>query len=265
MSKRERTVYPFPQDYLLPEDASYTCARAQFFPTRNPCSLPIVFRHYRHPFVRDRVFIPEHICRSNPYFSVFIYLSGDFSFGIGESYYPLKPGDVIAIGKNESYTVRYHKENAPLDYYEIDFAPDFFVTSATPRMISSLFFNPPAGNHHLTQMSPAALERLLSHLNQMDELIHSGTANLDQCLYAHFLSVVHLIVAERGNRPTQKEEKKLSEPLSNAITYMRDNFTTIRNIRQVAVNCGIGAPYLSHLFRDELDTTPVRFLRLRFL
>ncbi len=196
----------------------------------------------------ERKLTPKNIMRER---EIYISKSGNVSFLIQGTVYPLMPGDAIMIAPHEYFHCIHH-DDEPFRYYRILAGEAMIDTVAQPLRFASRarkarFCFPGAVRNELYEVC----ENLLKAPNASS-------------LY-HILHLFHILCSFRAHYTEEdavieKYETCLPIELRKLIHYIRNHTRQAFSIAQLAEEHRLSAPAVSHLFKEYLSLSPKEYI-----
>lgn len=221
----------------------------------NPHS-PIVFKHFVHDHNISSE-IKYQIDRN--YCSLYIFLTGKFSFMFDNSVYNPSFGDIVLIRNGEKALSCFY-QNTFVDYYEINFPMEFFETLGNKNPFYSPFYSRDLGEKNMVKLSTLNCDKMLQKLKNIENLATSMDEDLDFLGYSYIIQIMGLVNAQFSKEGSRSLSFKIPTKLKEAVDYIHLNFTTLISIDEVATHCHITNTYLSRMFKSFLQCTPNEYL-----
>lgn len=189
--------------------------------------------------------------------SIFIFLSGNFSFLINGHMYTPNYGDIFLIRAQETYTSVF-PEPSDVDYYQIYFPAEFFEKTKETNLFFDLFYS----KTFSPLISPSKTQslKISEHLHAIDRLSEDKNAYCDIIMYSHIIQIAAEIRAASVSQVPSPSNAKAPKKLNDAILYIHNNFKTLEGINEVAKNCNVTNTYLSRIFKNHLSCTPNEYM-----
>ena len=229
-----------------------TTCNALIYSYAKDCRLPISFTHYNHEHPL-RSFIASE--KSNNWCTLFISLSGNFSFIIDNQLYFPTHGNVIFIRDHEKY-ISCFRSVSHVDYYEINFPPEFFDSTPVASIFRAPFYDRPYAERNMLVVNKANCTAIIEKLAECERIAHSGNPHSDILIYSHIIQIMGLLFYEFSNQKERFLSAKTPAKLNEAILYIHEHFLTINSVNEVSTACGITNTYLSRIFKTHLFCSP---------
>ncbi len=213
---------------------------------------PIFWVHYSHRQNRSQ---HTAIHKNEDWCSLFVFLSGNFSFLIDNHMYTPTFGDAIVMHDRENYTSVF-PEASDLNYYQIYFPREFFKSGKTGNLFLKPFYARKTSEGNLISPSEEGKRKVIEHLKSLDEISFSTGEHGDILMYSHIIQLMEIFYSAFSAHPKASADAKVPAKLNEAIIYIRNNFTTLEGVDEVAKNCGISNAYLARIFKTHLSCTP---------
>lgn len=178
---------------------------------------------------------------------IYINVSGDVSFAVEDSIYPIGRGDVI-ITRPQEYHYCIHNTNSVHKHYRV-----IFWTQNNYELLN-IFYNRDLGKGNLIVLpeeKKAALMRLCQSMVDGGEKTQIG----------NMLDFLHLIDLLNGGSSISSESAlRFPGELDRAIGYIRENDRKPFLISDVAEACGVSIATLERLFKQNLHMSPKQYI-----
>ncbi len=217
---------------------------------------PIFWVHYSH---RQNHSQHTAIHKNEDWCSLFIFLSGNFSFLIGNHMYTPNFGDAIIIHDRENYASIF-PEASNVNYYQLYFPREFFKNSKTGDLFLKPFYARKVSEGNLISPSEEDKTRVIEHLKALEEASSSSDEHGDILMYSHIIQLMEIFYSAVKAHPKDLADAKIPVKLNEAIIYIRNNFTTLEGVGEVARSCGISNAYLARIFKSHLSCTPNEYV-----
>ena len=181
---------------------------------------------------------------------VYINLSGDVSFVVENNIYPIAPGSVIITRPGEFHHCVYHS-NALHKHFWILFSAD--------RMeeIFSRFYDRPAGEKDLLELSGSRLEEMVALCHAIDDV----EVSQDEALY-RFFRFIHLINETEVSVHSREAEAPF---MRAALAFIHNNLSSPFTVKEVAQAAYVSVATLERHFKSRLQMSPSEYLKKRRL
>ncbi len=221
---------------------------------------PIAWTHYSHFQTSSQY---NSALRDKNWCSLFIFLSGNFSFLLNGHMYTPKFGDAVVIRNHEKYTTLF-PEASQVDYYQIYFPSEFFEKTKATNLFLKPFFDRKNADRNLISPDKASSAKMFEHLKELDSLCTSTNECRDVLMYSHIIQIMEIVYSAFVLDFASHSNAKIPQKLNDAILYIHSTFSTLENVSDVASTCNISNAYLSRIFKTYLECTPNEYItRLR--
>ena len=177
---------------------------------------------------------------------IYINLSGDVSFSVEGTIYPIVPGGVIITRPSEYHHCIYHSNKFHKHFWIL------FNPSGNDKLFN-IFFNRKLDRNNLLILPPDETEELFSvcrNLNHPD--------NDDAEKYYLFFKLIHLLNKASAVN-VEKQYKK--NTVTTAINYINSNLSQRLEIKEIAKICNVSINTLERQFKHSLNITPARYIK----
>ena len=231
-----------------------TCATNVFSYAKDSL-LPISLAHYSHEHILSTF---TSTARNNTWCSMFIYLSGKFSFLINEHMYTPSFGDIFIMRERENYTSVFPGISY-IDYYQLYLPPEFFKKAASADILTPLFYDRRLFEKNLITPDKATFNHILENLHCIEEISNAKSKYADILIYSHFIQIAEAINSAFTSSALTANSK-IPPKLSEAIEYIHNHFTTINGVNEVSRACNISDTYLARIFKEHIMCTPNEYI-----
>lgn len=178
---------------------------------------------------------------------------GDISYLTESGVQQIRRNNLILTQPREQHCIRIDG-NAPYDRYDLVFSP----TPGCLELLQAL----PEGLHVVSFDANPMVIHLFEKMDfYCQKLNGASLGNILMTLLEEVLLQTLLYVQE-----TRKDSRLGKQPLTlQAMAYIDDNLLTLPDVADICRNLGISRSYLYQLFREDLDTTPKRYIMERRL
>jgi AraC-like DNA-binding protein len=185
---------------------------------------------------------------SHNMYELLYFVGGDATHVIEDRRYKLKRGDLVLIKPS-----KYH-------YVQIDSSCDYerydILISAKTKNIARI---------ELLDEAPEIIN--LEEYSMATEIIkktdfyfkHFSGEDFENILTSLLNELLYLLSVTPATERTDAPEVT-SATISDALTYINNNLTTLENVDEVAKSCFVSESYLFRLFKTELRQTPRRYI-----
>ena len=180
---------------------------------------------------------------------IYINLSGDVSFLVGNTLYPLSRGDVIIARPGEYHHCVYRSDREHQLYWIL------FDSEANRGLLDVL-----QGDFTENFISPDGHDR--EELLELCRLLQEGNPTEEEKIYA-FLRMFAILKANRNTGKISREE--MPEELGKIVAYIHDNICGELLVAELAKVFYISQSTLERMFKAHLDITPLEFIRRKKL
>lgn len=180
---------------------------------------------------------------------IYINLSGDVSFAVEKSVYPLSPGSIIITRPLEYHHCIYHSNQLHRHFW-ILFSAD------GNEQLFDLFYQRESGKHNLLTMPKEKTDELLTVCKQ---LLDDNQNEADK--YYLFFKLINLL-----NHSTVAEVPlNTNDFIIRAINYINDNLAYDIPIARLAQICNVSVNTLERHFLRTLHLTPSAYIQKKRL
>jgi len=189
---------------------------------------------------------PAHIHNCS---EIYVNISGDVSFLVESTLYPLKSGDVIITKPHEMHHCVYNSSSIHKCYCM------WFDANDICSDITQLFFEREKGHNNLITMNSSDKESLFFHWDNMYK--HSDANNMDSTSFlASLYSVFEIIYRNKSN----KNSANIPDLLGEILLFIDENLSANCNTENIVKNFYISRSSLYRLFNEHLAITPAKYI-----
>ncbi len=244
--------------YNQPIDISRSPNRAAIYSYCKDAKNPILFRHYIH-WHGDLAGFDGYEKRIHDYCKIYIFIEGKFNMLIEDNLCAPVCGNVITV-RNEESSTSFFYALSNLDYYEIDFPPEFFDVMPKDSPFYNFFFDRETGQSNLITLGHQAMTKLFQTLEKIETLIGRKPDHSDFLIYSRLIQMCALVSDAFTNNKSEASDHKISHTLKTALQYISGNYLTLIDTKKIAEHCHISVSYLCRLFKNSLGTTPIEYI-----
>lgn len=186
----------------------------------------------------------HHMCE------IYVHLTGDVTFVVENSVYPVSYGDVIITRPFENHHAFYQSKK-PNNHYCI-----FFYSDGNEHLFD-LFFNRKAGENNLISPDKKTREIILSFCNTM---VSKKLSELEKTLI-----FFKLIDALTNAKKVESVQENLPEILLNSINYISKNLANQITMKDISSHTHVSVATLERAFKQHLGITPSKYILNRRL
>lgn len=219
---------------------------------------PIIFRHYTH-WHSDTAGFYGYDKKTHDYHKIYVFIEGKFNFLIEDNLYSPVCGNVVTIRSGETYNSLFYALSN-LDYYEVDFPPNFFDLIPENSPFYNFLFNREIGQNNLITLGHQAMTKMFQAFEKIETIIERKSEHADFLIYSRLIQVASLMSDAFANLKSENSEHKIPSVLKKALQYMSENYLTLYETKKIAEHCHISVSYLCRLFKNFLSTTPIEYI-----
>lgn len=180
---------------------------------------------------------------------IYINLSGDVSFSVENSIYPITRGNAIITRPYEYHHCIYHSDMLHKHFWIL------FDSSENERLFD-IFFKREAGKNNLLAFESETEKELFDVCHKLADRDASETEK-----YYLFFRLITLL--EGGTAINKKSPK--NSYIEKAIDYINKNISQNFTIREIADNCHISIATLERCFTQAFGMSPTFYLKKKRL
>lgn len=182
---------------------------------------------------------------------IYINLTGDVSFVVEDTVYPVMPGNIIITRPYEWHHCLYHSNKLHKHFC-------VFLQSAQNEHLFNIFYDRELGKNNLIVLNRQNSDELI----QICRRLNTQTENeIDRYLY--FFRMLQLLSTQ--NSPGEQTASEIKSVIAPAIEYINNNFQQKISICELAESCHISVSTFERNFFNMFKLTPSEYIRKRRL
>lgn len=191
-----------------------------------------------------------HDFHVHPECEIYINLSGDVSFAVENTIYPIVPGSVIITKPYEYHHCVYHSNSLHKHIW-------ILFSAEENEELFDLFFERKPGTGNLLILRQEQLEKVAT---LCERLLRDPVSEFEKH-YLFFRLIQYLYDAESPEEP----DNHSPESLKLALNYMAQHLREPMTIRQLAQTAHVSVNTLERHFAENLNVSPSRYLKRKRL
>ena len=225
--------------------------------------------HNRQPitfaYVNSFAALNQHPFHVHQNLELYFCISENVDYVINNSYYTLRPGDIVAINPGEVHKVIIRKPHRYERFFIV------FPTNSFPEHT----INPLEPLFHLTggasarlRLPPDTWESVRALLYETLDMCRDDTAEpsplIQTKVYANTLQILCTVSENAAfiqNAESRVNNPELAMPLSDVMLYIDKNLKNITSVKEIADAIHVSPSYLSALFRKHFGVPLVFYLQ----
>jgi len=180
---------------------------------------------------------------------IYVNLKGNVSFMVEKNIYPIRHGDIIISKPYEYHHCIYH-DSGDHHHYWITFS------SVENQELFAFFLNKKRGENNLIRLPEDILNEFL---NICDRLAHADPKNSLE-VTSLFFALLSYIENGLNNYNVEQTSSHIPQSFLTILDHVNKNYTSIKNVNEIADTFGISITTLERYFKKHLDMTPRRYL-----
>ena len=216
---------------------------------------PILFSHKKT--YADKENLSFHL---HDELEIYVYVSGDVDFIIGDSYKTLKHGDILFTFPNELHRPVI-KSGAEYERFFITIPADAFDSfDLCERSPIACFLDAKATDTRAIELNDEEKMSFLRTLTKISECISDGTENR-YLAYSYFLRALYILnTAKSVSLPA---DTNLPPILRDVLAYISENYAELNTVSEIAKHFHVSPSYLSSLFSKYMKVGMKQYLQYR--
>ncbi len=191
---------------------------------------------------------------------IYVHLSGDGTFFIGDHMYKLTYGDILIYNKDEVHFSTI-ESNTVWERFVIFFMPEHFtfIRSINEELLS-FFYQRENYEYNLISLPEQQRKRLIDLCFQTIEYDGESEFDVQLNLFTNFLQILKLV--NQGYVRPAVEQPKIKTPkiIKDVIEYINRHFHEAITLEQMAKHFSISKSHLSSYFRKYIGVSPYEYL-----
>lgn len=181
---------------------------------------------------------------------IYINLSGDVSFVVDDSIYPVVPGSIIITRPFEYHHCVYHSNKLHKHFW-------ILFSAVGNEYLFDAFYNRRVGENNLLMLTPDKTKELISICSEMAE--DSGSDLKKYCRFFKLMSLLH--DADTPNYSTSA----YPDDVVDAMKYINDNLSNRLTVAEISQKVNVSINTLERHFMRVLNVSPVAYIRKKRL
>ena len=181
---------------------------------------------------------------------IYINLSGDVSFVVEDSIYPIVPGSIIITRPFEYHHCVYHSNKIHKHFWIL------FSTSGNEYLLDA-FYNRKTGKNNLLMLTPEKTKEIISVCTEMADERGSDLEN-----YYRFFKLISLL--HDADTPNYSDST-YPDDVVNAIKYINENLSNHLTIAEISRAVNVSINTLERHFMSVLNISPAAYIRKKRL
>ena len=210
-----------------------------------------------NPFKFDITYVdinaesPDNVFHSHVHeeCEIYINLSGDVSFMVGDRMYPISPGSIIVTSPFEYHHCVYHSNKRHRHFW-------ILLSVSGNDWLLDTFFQRDIGERNLLKLSKEDTESLVALCHEMIE-----EDMTEENKYIRFFQLLHLL----KKADNSGAEAYFPQDVLYAVDTIGRNFTQSISVRQIANEAGVSVNTLERHFTQYLNMSPSAYIRQKRL
>jgi len=193
------------------------------------------------------------------YYEVLLYVEGDVRYIWESTSFLMERGDLIVIPPSYLHMSRINSDETTYSRYVFYLYPNVFDAFGGGALLDFLHAND--GQPFLASLQPAALERVLPLLEQLNAALTSDAADDRALAQGLILQIFHIF--NRQARQHSRTDAYFPQNVVNIQQYLDEHFTEVSTVAEVASHFFYSREYVSRLFKRYLNTTVADYVLKR--
>lgn len=180
---------------------------------------------------------------------IYINISGNVSFAVEDSIYPLVPGSVIITKPYECHHCVYHSNDLHKHFW-------ILFSSQCNEYLFDLFFKRNSGKENLLILSPDKAKMVSDICFRLME------DNSEAKKYYLFFCLMDLLSESKGS---EDEVHIKNDCLSKALRYINCDISQNMSVNELAQRCYTSVNTLERIFKQNLNISPYEYIKKKRL
>ncbi len=181
---------------------------------------------------------------------IYINLSGDVSFAVENSIYPISPGSIIITRPFEYHHCVYHSNKLHKHFC-------IFFSANGNEYLFNKFYNRKVGEGNLLMLEKEKTEELIS---ACEKLTSKSGSELEK--YINFFRLILLI---DNATATEKPTSCYPDIIINAMLYINSNLPYSISVGEISKKVNVSVNTLERYFMQYLNVSPTAYIQKRRL
>lgn len=187
---------------------------------------------------------------------IYINLSGDVSFVVENTVYPINPGDIIITRPGEFHHCIY-RSNAMHRHFWI------LISCRDNEELLDMFFNRALGHGNL--LTPTSDNSLRINL-LCNALLSPDSSQFEKYKQLFdLLSILRITADNEKEKELSVSDSLLPSDIAFVLEYLNDNFSAEITVSDLAAMAHVSINTLERHFRETLNSTPTEYIKKKRL
>lgn len=205
--------------------------------------------HYADPLFKCRRLVREkpyvmHNLHYHEAYEIYMLEEGEHQYILGDKIYDIRPYDVIMIPSNVPHKSSGTKKHIRISAYFTEKFLDLYYTENAKKVLLKCFEFPKIS---LTREDFKGVKHLASLLEACDP-----EKNSDR-IFIYLSFMIDIIYHNRDNKQIPDNPK--NNTISHILSYINQNFSSIKTIDEIAEHFHFTKYHLCHIFKEETGMT----------
>lgn len=202
----------------------------------------------------------NHVLHLNNYVEIYIYVSGNHNYIVGNNLYELKPGDIVVINPLEVHKALPIGITPYERFYFLIDCDTFDCMDPSPL---AYILKKPSDAGNLISLDQKTREEVLDMLYKISHCFREGR-NDQLRAFSYFMRILDEINRHiKGVPPSKHDITQTPELLGKILTYIEENAAQIGAITEIAASVGLTPQYLSSYFSKQIGTPLKTYIRAK--
>ena len=179
---------------------------------------------------------------------IYVNLTGNVSFVVEDTVYPIKSGDIIITRPFEYHHCAYHTSEEHKHFW-------ILFSSDGNEALLDMFFKRPLGKENRLSLPADEIEDFIEHCHKMTQ-----ECAIESQKYYNFFKLIDFL-----NRAKVNTEKNTTPDIELALKYIKNNLSKRISIEEIARNAFVSVNTLERHFKEKLDISPYAYLQKKRL
>ena len=195
---------------------------------------------------------PEHhVLHLNNYVEIYIYVSGNHNYIVGNNLYELKPGDIVVINPLEVHKALPMGETPYERFYFLIDCDTFDCMHPNPL---TGILSKPSDTGNLISLDRGTRHEVLDMLYQISDCFREGRDDQLRA-FGYFMRILDEINRHfKGVCPSDSDITQTPDLLKKILTYVEKHAAQIESITEISTSIGVTPQYLSSYFSRQIGT-----------
>lgn len=216
-------------------------------------------RIYGHHIREEMPDPTQHFMHTHTELELFYFISGQASYRVEGSLYPLRPGDILIMNMAEAHSL-VPEGDAPYERISVHFSPELLTETLNSRLLVPFTERGlGAGNRYAAAELPGEFIRPC-----LDRLFACGAADGESGVLAYLVPLLQELhtVWQKRSPAVQEENQQLG---SRLVAYINRHLTELDSLQQLEQEFFLSPSQINRVFRRFTGSSVWEYVQLKRL